>query len=158
MRIVNANGTIAIVTDINIADLKEAQKVYDRKGNEVYSIRKAGANETGSISKHGAVLNGDVDGKAAYILIKGEGFDYDKFKENMAPAIETFYSAEQVVVEGLQVYNRRVSRMWSELEGTDEPVDCEPCHGTCAPEVDEDDYSDELCTDVETQDAENVTE
>ena len=158
MRIVNANGTIAIVTDINTADLKEAQKVYDRKGNEVYSIRKAGANETGSISKHGAVLNGDVDGKAAYILIKGEGFDYDKFKENMAPAIETFYSAEQVVVEGLQVYNRRVARMWSELEGTDEPVDCEPCHGTCAPEVDEDDYSDELCTDVETQDAEDVTE
>ena len=158
MRIVNANGTIAIVTDINTADLKEAQKVYDRKGNEVYSIRKAGANETGSISKHGAVLNGDVDGKAAYILIKSADFDYDKFKENMAPAIETFYSAEQVVVEGLQVYNRRVARMWSELEGTDEPVDCEPCHGTCAPEVDEDDYSDELCTDVETQDAENVTE
>lgn len=158
MRIVNANGTIAIVTDINIADLKEAQKVYDRKGNEVYSIRKAGANETGSISKHGAVLNGDVDGKAAYILIKGEGFDYDKFKENMAPAIETFYSAEQVVVEGLQVYNKRVSRMWAELEGTDEPVDCEPCYGTEAHGVDEDDYSDELCTDVETQDAENVTE
>ena len=153
MRIVNANGTIAIVTDINIADLKEAQKVYDRKGNEVYSIRKAGANETGSISKHGAVLNGDVDGKAAYILIKGEGFDYDKFKENMAPAIETFYSAEQVVVEGLQVYNRRVARMWSELEGTAEPVDCEPCYGTEAHAVDEDD-----CTDVETQDEENITE
>lgn len=153
MRIVNANGTIAIVTDINIADLKEAQKVYDRKGNEVYSIRKAGANETGSISKHGAVLNGDVDGKAAYILIKGEGFDYDKFKENMAPAIETFYSAEQVVVEGLQVYNRRVSRMWSELEGTDEPVDCEPCYGTEAHDVNEDD-----CTDVETQNEEDITE
>ena len=153
MRIVNANGTIAIVTDINTADLKEAQKVYDRKGNEVYSIRKAGANETGSISKHGAVLNGDVDGKAAYILIKGEGFDYDKFKENMAPAIETFYSAEQVVVEGLQVYNRRVARMWSELEGTAEPVGCTPCYGTEAHDVDEDD-----CTDVETQDEEDITE
>ena len=158
MRIVNANGTIAIVTNIDTADLKEAQKVYDRKGNEVYSIRKAGANETGSISKHGAVLNGDVDGKAAYILIKGEGFDYDKFKENMAPAIETFYSAEQVVVEGLQVYNRRVSRMWAELEGTAEPVGCTPCHDTDPSDVDEDDYSDELCTDVETQDAEDITE
>lgn len=153
MRIVNANGTIAIVTDINIADLKEAQKVYDKKGNEVYSIRKAGANETGSISKHGAVLNGDVDGKAAYILIKGEGFDYDKFKENMAPAIETFYSAEQVVVEGLQVYNKRVSRMWAELEGAAEPVDCTPCYGIEPHDVDEDD-----CTDVETQDEEDITE
>lgn len=153
MRIVNANGTIAIVTDINTADLKEAQKVYDRKGNEVYSIRKAGANETGSISKHGAVLNGDVDGKAAYIMIKPEGFDYDKFKENMAPAIETFYSAEQVVVEGLQVYNKRVSRMWAELEGAAEPVNCTPCYGTEAHDVDEDD-----CTDVETQDEEDITE
>ena len=153
MRIVNANGTIAIVTDINTADLKEAQKVYDRKGNEVYSIRRAGANETGSISKHGAVLNGDVDGKAAYIMIKPEGFDYDKFKENMAPAIETFYSAEQVVVEGLQVYNKRVSRMWAELEGAAEPVGCTPCYGTESHDVDEDD-----CTDVETQDEEDITE
>ena len=158
MRIVNANGTIAIVTDINTADLKEAQKVYDKKGNEVYSIRKAGANEAGSISKHGAVLNGDVDGKAAYILIKGADFDYAKFKENMAPSIEQFYSAEQVVVEGLQMYNKRVSRMWAELEGTAEPVSCTPCCGTIAPAVDEDDYTDELCTDVETQDAEDVTE
>lgn len=153
MRIVNANGTIAIVTDINTADLKEAQKVYDRKGNEVYSIRKAGNNEAGSISKHGAVLNGNVDGKAAFILIKGADFDYAAFKEKMAPAMEAFYSAEQVVVEGLQLYNKRVSRMWSELEGTAEPVNCTPCYGTVAPEVD-DDYTDELCEEV----TEEVTE
>ena len=144
MRIVNANGTITIVTNINTADLKEAQKVYDRKGNEVYSIRKAGKNEAGSISKHGAVLNGDVNGKAAFIVIKDADFDYDKFKESMAPTMEAFYSAEQVVVEGLQMYNKRVSRMWSELEGTAEPVTCTPCCGTAAPEVD-DDYTDELC-------------
>lgn len=155
MRIVNANGTIAIVTDINIADLKEAQKVYDRKGNEVYSIRKTLVGETGSISKHGAVLNGNVDGKAAYILIKGADFDYDKFKENMAPAIEAFYSAEQVVVEGLQVYNKRVSRMWAELEGTAEPVGCTPCYGTESHDVDEDERN---CTEVETQDEEDITE
>lgn len=147
MRIVNANGTITIVTNIEVADLKEAQKVYDRKGNEVYSIRKAGNNEAGSISKHGAVLNGNVDGKAAFILIKDADFDYAKFKENMAPAMEAFYSAEQVVVEGLQMYNKRVSRMWSELEGTAEPVGCTPCYGTVAPEVD-DDYTDELCEEV----------
>lgn len=149
MRISNTNGTIAIVTGIAVADLKEPQKVYDRKGNEVYSIRKAGVGESGSISKHGAVLNGEVDGKAAFIMIKPEGFDYDKFKESMTKNMEQFYSAEQVVIEGLQIYNKRVARMWSELEDGG----CTCGTGTCInPTVDcdeNDKYDEDLCSPVD---------
>lgn len=152
MRIINNNGVITIVTGINVADLKEPQKVYDKKGNEVYSIRKANKGEAGSIGKHGAVLNGDVDGKAAYIMVKPEDFDYAKYKESMARNIEVFYSAEQVVIEGLQIYNARVERMWSELEGTATPTSA-VYYGTCEPEVDEDDCTDMLCAAAEGLDA-----
>jgi hypothetical protein len=142
MRIANANGTITIVTNINVADLKEPQKVYDKHHNEVYCIRKAAKGEAGGFNKFSAVLNGVVDGKAALIIVKSEDFDYDKFKADNANAMAMFYEAEAVIAQSLSVHKTRVERMWEELEGaptcygTVEP-DCE----TVIPEVIEEDIT-----------------
>lgn len=135
MRIVNANGTITIVTNIDAKDLKEPQKVYDRHNNEVYAIRKAVNGEAGGFSKVSAVLNGVVDGKAALIIVKSEDFDYDKFKAEKADAMALFYEAEKVIVESLSIHKTRVERMWDEIEGAPTYYgDVEPCtcSGTCA--------------------------
>lgn len=118
MRIANANGTITIVTNINVADLKEPQKVYDKHHNEVYCIRKAAKGEVGGFNKFSAVLNGVVDGKAALIIVKSEDFDYDKFKADNANAMAMFYEAEAVIAQSLSVHKTRIERMWDELEGT----------------------------------------
>ena len=124
MRIVNANGTLAIVTDIEVADLKDAKRAYDSKGNEVYCIVKG---EKGLLNKCSAVLNGVVDGKAAYIMVTPEGFDYDKFKAENAANMAAFKQAHDAIIEGIAAEKGFVSKMWSELEAgnatTDAPVE-----------------------------------
>ena len=139
MRIANANGTITIVTNINTADLKEPQKVYDKHHNEVYCIRKAAKGEAGGFNKFSAVLN------AALIIVKSEDFDYDKFKADNANAMAMFYEAEAVIAQSLSVHKTRVERMWEELEGAPTYYgDAEPecvCAETITPEVVEEDIT-----------------
>lgn len=113
MRIVNANGTLSIVTDIEAADLKSIKKAYDAKGNEVYAIAKG---EKGCLNKCSAVLNGVVDGKAAYIMVTPEGFDYDKFKTENAASMAAFKQAHDAIVAGIAAEKDFVSKMWAELE------------------------------------------
>ena len=130
MRIVHANGTVTIVTDIDAKDLNEPQKIYDKHGNEVYQIRKAIKGETGGFNKVSAVLNGVVNGKAAFIMVTPEDFDYAQFKAANTAAMNMFYEAEKTIVEGLAIYKSRAERMWEELEGTTDCACASCCEGS----------------------------